>query len=228
MQRMGDMAGWRFSVPKDHLAIVEWRRQCVPMSQRAFLSVKTTPSTLLSWEKELLLHFAYSSDPTTFGRSSITVHALKRRDIYLIFPSSPALTPNCSFMHTTLFITPSCVCKSLSNRKSGSASGLLRSNIRTFFSCPPVKRRLESGDIETVRTIWLWGNECSASPEYVSQIFLQQIQWVSCLMRRNRMYERSEVCTTCRGSGRVTRQLRAPDGAFMTQKCTDPIPSPFS
>src|SRR6266550_865714 len=146
------------------------------MSQRAFPSVKTTPSRLLSPESELLLHFAYSSDPTTFGRSSIKVHALRRRDIYLIFPSSPALTPKFSLIHTTLFITPSCVCKSLSNRKSGSASGLLRSNIRTFFSRPPVKRHEESCDIETVRTILLWGNECIAFPEDIFQIFLQQDQ----------------------------------------------------
>ena len=96
----------------------------------------------------------------------------KAKGHYLIFPSSPALTPACSPMHTTLLITPSCVCEPLSYRKSGSVSGLFRSKILTFFSCPPVKRWVELGDIETVRTIWLWGNECSIFPEYVSQTFL--------------------------------------------------------
>ena len=60
---------------------------------------------------------------------------------YLISPSSPADTPVWSPTQTTLFTVPSCE-RPLppSKRMSGSASGRPRSNILTFFSCPPVRR----------------------------------------------------------------------------------------
>ena len=62
-----------------------------------------------------------------------------KRGSHLIFPSSPAVTPVWSPTQTTLLTVPSCDRAPVpSKRKSGSVSGRLRSNIRTFFSCPPV------------------------------------------------------------------------------------------
>ena len=89
-------------------------------------------------------------------------------------PSSPAVTPFHSFIHTTLLTVPSCaVAPPVPPKKSGSAFGLLRSKSRTFFSCPPVKRCDVDGEKATLRTMWLWGNECNAAPENVSHIFLE-------------------------------------------------------
>src|SRR6266566_954636 len=70
---------------------------------------------------------------------------------HLIILSSPPLTPVFSSNHTTLLIVPSCDWPPPSDRISGSASGFPMSNIRTFFSCPPVSRC--DGEIATLRTI---------------------------------------------------------------------------
>jgi hypothetical protein len=70
---------------------------------------------------------------------------------HLIILSSPPLTPVFSSYHTTLLIVPSCDRPPPSDRTSGSASGFPMSNIRTFFSCPPVSRC--DGEIATLRTM---------------------------------------------------------------------------
>ena len=70
---------------------------------------------------------------------------------HLMILSSPPLTPVFSSNHTTLLIVPSCDWPPPSDRTSGSASGFPMSNIRTFFSCPPVSRWV--GEIATLRTM---------------------------------------------------------------------------
>lgn len=59
-------------------------------------------------------------------------------DTHFMIPSSPADTPVCSPTQTTLFTVLSCGVVPGSPRRSASASGRARSNMRTFFSCPPV------------------------------------------------------------------------------------------
>lgn len=69
------------------------------------------------------------------GKLRLVVNLRVRRSHHLMTPSSPAVTPVWSPTQTTLLTVPSCEfgLPSLS-RTSGSASGLLKSNIRAFFS----------------------------------------------------------------------------------------------
>ena len=150
---------------------------------------------------------------------------------HLTSPSSPAVTPVWSPTHTTLFTIPSWVNPPVSLRKSGSASGLPRSKILTFFSCPPVKRCEEDGDNATLRTIWLCGNEWSRPPEYVSQIFLQDEKarvWVQkTLLRHGQQYWRGKVCTPSGRSRGIRWQLGTPNSTLMPQESANPVPRPF-
>ena len=75
----------------------------------------------------------------------------KQAATHLMILSSAPLTPVFSSNHTTLLIVPSCDWPPPSDRISGSASGFPMSNIRTFFSCPPVSRY--DGEIATLRTM---------------------------------------------------------------------------
>lgn len=118
-------------------------------------------------------------------------------------------------------------------KRSGSASGRCRSNMRTFFSCPPVRRCDTLWDIATLRTMWLWGNECSASPLYVSHTFLWETEGASARMvaRSEHGAEgdvRGEVCAAGSGAGGVWGEFAGPDGALVTEKGAYPVAGPLA
>ena len=142
------------------------------MLQQVAALVTIIPSKLLDLENSCCLSLSVFANPTIYLQKSYRRHGLILGYSYLTIPSSPAVTPVWSPTQTTLLIVPSWDTTPESYRKSGSASGRLRSNIRTFFSWPPVKRWDIWGDKATLRTMWLWGKEWRQFPEYVSQTFL--------------------------------------------------------
>lgn len=83
-------------------------------------------------------------------------------------------------------------------------------------------------EIATVRTMWLWGNEWSDSPEKVSQIFLSEGKNEGCGSLFDEGDPRCEIGTARDGSRAVCGEFGTPDGTFVAQEGADPISGPLS